>query len=206
MNISPESLQSEFNRAAKNWPWLFSVERKYGLASMTLFAVGSRETNLTNEVGDGGHGHGVWQLDNRSHTIPSGFDSDVARQADVAASMLHSLLATFSGRYDCAFAAYNAGAGTVQYNLSHGLSVDSGTANGNYSADTIGRLHYLQGWQGTSMTQTLTKDDIAAIVKGVWQHGVNEEMKFMPGKEHQAQTYLSHLRNTEAQATAAAKK
>lgn len=170
MQISSSDLISEYSRAAKAWPWLYSVEREYGLASMTLFAVGSRETNLTNEIGDGGHGNGVWQLDDRSHTIPAGFNNDVKRQADTAAHMLRTLLDNFHGRYDCAFAAYNAGAGTVKYNLSRGINVDTGTAGGNYSSDVISRLHYLQAQEGTSMAQTLTNDDINAIVKAVFGH------------------------------------
>src|SRR5271166_6321874 len=79
---------------------------------MLLFAVGSRETNLTNEVGDFGHGHGVWQLDDRSHTPPGGFanfDADVPLQCTTAAVMLHGLLTATGGQVEEAAAIYNSG-------------------------------------------------------------------------------------------------
>lgn len=192
MNISEIDLENEFKRAISEWSFIPSIERQYHLASMTLFAVGSRETNLTNEVGDNGHGNGVWQLDNRSHTIPSGFNSDVMQQATYAARMLIGLLAEFNSRYDCAFAAYNAGSGTVQYNLERGLSVDSGTAGNDYGADVLSRMHFLQEWQGTSMTQTLTTDDITAISNAITERLFCD---IENGNPHRLETYLSRFRN-----------
>jgi hypothetical protein len=71
---------------------------------MLLFAVGSREANLTNEAGDFGHGHGVWQLDDRFHTLPGGgleqFDADVALQCATAAGMLHGMLTITGGNVE----------------------------------------------------------------------------------------------------------
>lgn len=75
--------------------------------------MGSRETNLTNEVGDGGHGHGVFQLDDRSHDIPAGFDSSVDTQALKAAAMPAANIASFQGDLHCGVSAYNCGAGNV---------------------------------------------------------------------------------------------
>ena len=72
MNISESDLSAQFQRAKSTWPFIHQTELARGLPRM-LFAVGFRETNLTNEVGDPGHGHGVWQLDDRSHTPPGGF-------------------------------------------------------------------------------------------------------------------------------------
>lgn len=144
MQISGVDLAAEYERAARDWPFIAQQEAVLRLPPFMLFAVGSRETNLTNEVGDGGHGHGVWQLDDRSHTIPPGFDADVRQQCEVAGGMLAGLLLHFGGNQAAALAAYNAGTGTVESNIASGLSIDSGTANGNYSADTLDRMAYLR--------------------------------------------------------------
>lgn len=142
MDIDGASLLAEFERAAHDWPFIAAIEAQYGLPHFAAFALGSRETNLTNEIGDGGHGNGVWQLDNRSHTIPPGFNGDVEAQCIVMAQMMHGLLVQF-GNERAAYAAYNAGAGTVEYNLQNGLDVDTGTAGGDYSADVYQRRQYL---------------------------------------------------------------
>ena len=105
MNITESELSAEFQRAKSKWPFINQTELASGLPRMLLFAVGSRETNLTNEVGDfdkqgHGHGHGVWQLDDRSHTPPGGFaqfDGNVPLQCSIAADMLHGLLAGEAG-------------------------------------------------------------------------------------------------------------
>lgn len=163
MNIDGPTLDYECERALAEWPFIPAIETQYSLAPYTLIAVGSRETNLQNETGDGGHGHGVWQLDNRSHTIPPGFDSDVHLQATTAASMLHGLIATFHAYHDpytATFAAYNAGVGTVEYNIAHGLPIDTGTAGEDYGTDTRERLAYL-----TQTEDDMSAADVSAINK-----------------------------------------
>ena len=65
MEITESALTAQYQRAKLAWPFIHQTELARGLPRMLLFAVGSRETNLTNEVGDFGHGHGVWQLDDR---------------------------------------------------------------------------------------------------------------------------------------------
>lgn len=144
MEISSTDLNVEFQRAIKDWPFIPDVEQQFGLPTFLLFAVGSRETNLTNEVGDGGHGNGIWQLDNRSHTIPPGFNNDVELQAHTAALMLSQEIAHFNGNVKAALAAYNAGTSTVENNLAKGRDIDQGTAGNNYSADTYARMVWLQ--------------------------------------------------------------
>lgn len=164
--ITGPVLSAQYVRALRDWPFIPLLEQTYGLPRMCLFAVGSRETNLNDEVGDGGHGHGVWQLDDRSHAIPPGFLGNVHTQAATAASMLRALMSQFSpseGGVRCAFAAYNAGASTVTYNLSHGINIDTGTAGGDYSADTYARMVYLQ--EAFPVTApTITKADILALL------------------------------------------
>src|SRR5438309_11296947 len=90
MDISPTDLLAELRRARQAWPFIGETGFVWGLPPGMLYAVGSRETNLRNVVGDGGHGHGVFQLDDRSHQIPPGFDQDVRAQAEKAAQMLEA--------------------------------------------------------------------------------------------------------------------
>lgn len=93
VNITPAQLRAQYERARQLWPFLHDVEVAYGLPRFLLFAVGSRETNLRPEftegaTGDGGHGHGLFQLDDRWHNIPKGFDTDARLQAVTAATKL----------------------------------------------------------------------------------------------------------------------
>jgi len=73
MEITESALTAQYQRASSAWPFIHQAELARGLPRMLLFAVGSREANLANEVGDFGHGHGIWQLDDRSHTPPGGY-------------------------------------------------------------------------------------------------------------------------------------
>ena len=56
MPISDADLLAQYRRAEAEWPWIAAVERAVKLPPMLLWAVGSRETNLRNVIGDGGHG------------------------------------------------------------------------------------------------------------------------------------------------------
>jgi peptidoglycan hydrolase-like protein with peptidoglycan-binding domain len=105
--------------------------------------VGSRETNLQNIRGDGGHGRGVWQRDDRSWNIPGNYDNDVHLQAEDAATLLTGNIRAL-GRAG-GIAAYNCGAGNVRKALSRGKGVDAYTAGGDYSADVLARLAALGG-------------------------------------------------------------
>ena len=174
MDIDEPTLNGQIDRALKTWPFIPDQEKSHGLPIGLLLAVGARETNLTNEVGDGGHGHGVWQLDNRSHEIPVGFDGDVKAQAIKAAEMLAGLIADF-GELGPALAAYNTGSGNVSKRLALGLSPDLDTANGDYSADVLERLdvvqHTLKVTSSHAATTTTTTalgeddDDMATVVQ-----------------------------------------
>jgi hypothetical protein len=131
MRISPRDLASEYVRAKAAWPFITEVNDSHGLPRCLLHAVGSRETNLRNVVGDGGHGHGVFQLDDRWHQIPPGFDQDVHAQAEKAAQMLKAFFNEF-GDWMKACNGYNSG------------SPDTGrTAGGDYGPDVMARQSYL---------------------------------------------------------------
>ena len=118
MNIRPDQLAAQYEGARARWPFLHDYEREYGLPTFLLFAVGSREVELEDafahgETGDGGHGHGVFQLDDRWHTIPSGFDHDIHAQARKAAEMLAGLHAD-EGDWQRALNRYNSGSPNVE--------------------------------------------------------------------------------------------
>ncbi|MFF1358739.1 peptidoglycan-binding protein [Streptomyces sp. NPDC058297] len=159
--------------ALKSWPFIPDIEKTHGLPVSLLLAVGSRETNLTNKVGDGGHGHGVWQRDDRWWPIPEGYDKDVRKQAEDAAILLaanHKAL----GDWAPAVAAYNAGLTGVKDAIKAGKSPDSVTAGGDYAADVLGRLAHLQaaapasngGASSSTGTYTVKKGDtLTSIAK-----------------------------------------
>ena len=136
MEITESELSAQYQRASSAWPFIHQTELAHGLPGMLLFAVGSRETNLTNEVGDFGHGHGVWQLDDRSHNPPGGFaafDVNVPLQCDIAADMLHGLLAQEAGNVERAANRYNSG---------HPETAK--TTHGNYGPDVVERMQTLR--------------------------------------------------------------
>jgi hypothetical protein len=63
-----------------------------------------------NVVGDGGHGHGVFQIDDRYHAFASTPAAmDPAQNANYAAGMLSGLLQKYGGNVHAALSAYNAG-------------------------------------------------------------------------------------------------
>lgn len=137
MDITEPELSAQYQRAFSQWPFIHQTELAYGLPKMLLFAVGSRETNLVNEVGDFGHGHGVWQLDDRSHAPPGGswasFLANVPLQCTTAAAMLRSLLAISGGDVDQAACRYNSGS-----------PFDSVTTGHDYGIDVVQRMQTLQ--------------------------------------------------------------
>ena len=63
-----EDIRRQFQRAKKNgWLQTFkNAEAKYGFPPDVLMAIASRETNMHNVVGDGGHGYGIMQIDDRN--------------------------------------------------------------------------------------------------------------------------------------------
>src|ERR1700748_1341917 len=136
MNITESQLSAQYQRASSAWPFIHQTELARGLPRMLLFAVGSRETNLTNEVGDSGYGHGVWQVDDRSTARPGGFtrfDMNVPLQCATAAAMLQGMLARTGGKVEEAAAIYNSG-----------QRGEPGTTHHNYGIDIRERMQFLQ--------------------------------------------------------------
>jgi hypothetical protein len=101
-------------------PQIASAARRHGLDPELLAAVAAQETGGPganagrNVVGDGGHGHGIFQIDDRWHNFASTPDAmDPAKNADYAAGMLSGLLKRFGGNIHEALSAYNAGSPTA---------------------------------------------------------------------------------------------
>ena len=90
-----------------------------GLDPRLLAAVAAQETGGPganggrNVVGDGGHGHGLFQIDDRYHAFASTPTAmDPGKNADYAAGMISGLLRHYGGDVRKALSAYNAGSPT----------------------------------------------------------------------------------------------
>jgi hypothetical protein len=101
-------------------PDIASAACQYGLDPDLLAAVAAQETGGPdsnagrNVVGDGGHGHGIFQIDDRWHSFASTpAVMDPAKNADYAAGMLSGLLKRYGGNVHEALSAYNAGSPTA---------------------------------------------------------------------------------------------
>jgi hypothetical protein len=137
-----------------------------GIGTALVLAMGSRETNIANIVGDGGHGRGWLQIDDRFHApwlqthagckdgtwnakfasaLPTGRVPTLTASVLKAIELLHGNVAFASAhnvpsgeRVRFAVAAYNAGAGGAISGFQGG-NVDAKTAHGDYSADVLSR-------------------------------------------------------------------
>ncbi len=97
-------------------PQIARAAERHGLSPTLLAAVAAQETGGPgsnaghNVVGDGGHGHGLFQIDDRWHAFArSPAAMDPAKNADYAAGMLSGLLKRYGGNLHAALSAYNAG-------------------------------------------------------------------------------------------------
>ena len=96
-------------------PQIASAAARHGIDARLLAAVAAQETGGPgsnggrNVVGDGGHGRGLFQIDDRWHQFArSPGAMDPAANADYAAGMLHELIGRY-GNVRQALSAYNAG-------------------------------------------------------------------------------------------------
>ena len=97
-------------------PQIAHAARRHGLDPALLAAVAAQETGGPgtnagrNVTGDGGHGHGLFQIDDRWHAFARSQEAvDPAKNADYAAGMLSGLLQRYGGNVRAALSAYNAG-------------------------------------------------------------------------------------------------
>ncbi|MBV8645728.1 MAG: transglycosylase SLT domain-containing protein [Candidatus Eremiobacteraeota bacterium] len=116
---------------------------RHNLDPRLLAAVAAQETggpgadSGSNVVGDGGHGHGLFQIDDRWHAFartPAAMNP--AQNADYAAGLLSDNLDRYGGNVREALSAYNAGSPTAT-----GTTTDWGEGHPVGYADSVMR-HY----------------------------------------------------------------
>lgn len=97
-------------------PEIAGAAARHGLDPRLLAAVAAQETGGPgsnagrNVVGDAGHGHGVFQIDDRFHAFArTARAMNPEANADYAAGMISGLLKRFGGNVRKALSAYNAG-------------------------------------------------------------------------------------------------
>jgi hypothetical protein len=97
-------------------PEIAGAAERHGLDPKLLAAVAAQETGGPgsnagrNIVGDGGHGRGLFQIDDRWHAFAQSPDAmNPGRNAEYAAGMLAGLLKRYGGDVREALSSYNAG-------------------------------------------------------------------------------------------------
>jgi hypothetical protein len=143
-------LLTQLNRTrTRGWlPFFNEAASQFNFPVALLLAIASRESNIQNILGDGGHGRGIMQIDDRSFPVfaSSGRWRDPRQNILMGTRVLSGKQRFLSQRgvdgailKRASVAAYNSGEGNVLRAIRRGLSVDAFTAHGNYSADVLGR-------------------------------------------------------------------
>lgn len=136
---------------------ILRVSREKGVDPFIIVAIGMRESRWGTRLsppgpggtGDGGHGRGIMQIDDRSFgvwlltnnwTDPY---TNVAKGTDILKAKMayvqsHSNL-TGADLLEAAIAAYNTGEGNVVKSINAGMPPDTTTTGGDYSADVIAK-------------------------------------------------------------------
>ncbi|MDQ2681189.1 MAG: transglycosylase SLT domain-containing protein [Candidatus Eremiobacteraeota bacterium] len=139
---------------------------KYGLDPKLLAAVAAQETggpgsnSGRNIVGDGGHGHGIFQIDDRWHGFAKTAGAMNPQQnANYAAKMISGLLTQNGGDIHKALSAYNAGSPNAQ-----GTATKWADGKTLGYADSVMR-HYsaLGGSQAASSPPPTSNDDTSLL-------------------------------------------
>ena len=157
--ILESDLELELQRSRANglYALLQSAAATHQLSFAFVLGVASRETSIQNELGDGGHGVGVLQIDIRYHEIAlqakesGSWKTDPGPLIDYGAGMLASNVAwakeTFpqyggengQGWLKIAASAYNAGQIGAKTGVEAGDS-DLHTTGKNYGKDVLQRM------------------------------------------------------------------
>ena len=163
-------LQEQFKRATEQgWLAYFTdAAAANGFKSSLLLAIGSRESNVAEIVGDHRHGYGIMQIDIRYYPdfVNSGQWRDPQLDINMGAEVLataskaikngeglslhykdrQNVIHPFTGAsldedelLRTTIAAYNSGATAAYYWMSEEANPDKGTTGGNYAADVLMR-------------------------------------------------------------------
>ncbi|MBA2615226.1 MAG: peptidoglycan-binding protein [Actinobacteria bacterium] len=168
-----ESLGRELARAqARGWEaCCVEAERRVDLPRALLLAIASRETDMDDVVGDGGHGRGLFQIDDRSHRTfllehgAGGTDGKppVRDAARYAAQLVRDNLefARRKGvsepeRLKFALSAYNAGPGNAHAGWQAGDS-DARTTGADYGRDVLRRHEHFRALVNGGPTSALER-------------------------------------------------
>jgi len=165
-NWTTNDLKKQCKRAAdKGWlPFFQDSGADYTFDAVLLMAIASRETNMKNIIGDGGHGYGIMQIDDRSFPewCHSGAWQDVEQGIAKGALVLDGKRTnveknqgkkivfgkkSFVGKANLTAAeilrisisSYNCG-WWAYYNFSKGHDVDKSSTGHDYSADVLSRM------------------------------------------------------------------
>lgn len=147
---------------------LSAAAREHGVRADILLAVASRESHLGQQpplradwTGDGGHGRGLMQIDDRWHAdfVRSHRNDDHAANARYAARLLASNLRRYRGDYVKALAAYNAGPGNVDRALREGRSAEHYTTGRDYATDVLARARVIAAMVGGVAASTGSSPD-----------------------------------------------
>ncbi len=130
-----------------------------GVDRNLLLAVASRESRMGlaldyRGLGDGGHGHGLMQVDNRYHSAFTATHSPSDHRANVlkGAQILKAELNRYGQNKTYALPAYNAGSGNVDKAVRQGLLPDYYTTGRDYGQDVLDRYNIIR-----SMGETKTE-------------------------------------------------
>src|SRR3954451_23745363 len=164
MKITSDQLAQQV-ALARSRGWLRSIaqaEKRHKLPHGMLLTIASRETNMQDVVGDGGHGRGLFQIDDRFHgdwlakhgARGPGTTPRLKDAAEFAAAMLASNVSYAQQKkvgedqqVRFAASAYNAGCGGAFSGFQAG-DCDKRTAGGDYGSDVLERLAAIQGKKG----------------------------------------------------------
>ena len=180
MKIDPGELKRQVSTArTEGWaPILRQAEQRHGLPDGILLAIASRETNMQDIVGDGGHGRGLFQIDDRAHgdwlaqhgAGAAGALPAVPDAAEYAATLLdqNRAFARKNGVAEAellmfAASAYNAGCGGALAGRRAG-DCDRRTTGGDYGRDVLARLAAIHG--GTAPDAPPARPDDGILQKG----------------------------------------
>src|SRR5438093_3717205 len=156
MNIDRQELARQAAKAkTRGWAGIMrQAEQRHDLPAGLLLAIASRETNMEDIVGDGGHGRGLFQIDDGAHgdwlaqhgAAAPGTIPPLAEAADLAATLLDQNRAFAKSNGVAAdqvlvfaVSAYNAGPRGALAGHESGDS-DRRTTGGDYGRDVLERL------------------------------------------------------------------